>query len=106
MNPCFDRASRARRARSFRVSLEAAMACRTVKPLLAAIAVALVVVAPFTSGAQPTGRVLKIGILEPFHAAVRANLIEAFRQGLRQLGYEERRNYVIEARFADGKLDR
>jgi putative tryptophan/tyrosine transport system substrate-binding protein len=82
------------------------MACRTLKPLLAAIAVALVVVVPLTSGAQPTGRVLKIGILEPFHAAVRANLIEAFRQGLRQLGYEERRNYVLEARFADGKLDR
>ena len=58
------------------------------------------------AGAPPAGKVWKIGILEPFHAAVRVNLIDAFRQGLRQLGYEEGRNFVFEARFADGKLER
>ena len=74
--------------------------------LRVAIALALVLLAPITAGAQTAGRVWKIGILEPFNAAVRANLIAAFRQGMRQLGYEEGRNFVLEARFADGKLDR
>ena len=56
--------------------------------------------------AQPAPKVWKIGILEPFNAAVRANLVDAFRQGLREYGYVEGRNIVIEPRFADGKLDR
>jgi putative ABC transport system substrate-binding protein len=74
--------------------------------LLAAIAVSLIVATPITAGAQSTGKVWKIGILEPFHAALRASLIDTFRQGLRQLGYEEGHNFVFEARFADGQLER
>ena len=37
---------------------------------------------------------------------VRLGFLEALRSGLRDLGYVEGRNIVIEFRFADGKLDR
>jgi putative ABC transport system substrate-binding protein len=54
-----------------------------------------------TDAQQPT-KIPRIG----FHAANRTNRIEAFRQGLRELGYIEGKNIVVEWRFAEGKLDR
>ena len=56
-------------------------------------------------GAQPT-RVPRIGYLGGTNAAAYAGRIEAFRQGLRELGYVEGKNIVIERRFAEGKPDR
>ncbi len=78
----------------------------TLAKCLALVTLVVAAVVPTAGWAQPAGRVLKIGILEPFHAAVRASLIDAFRQGMRELGYEEGRNFVLESRFADGKLER
>src|SRR5215470_485654 len=48
----------------------------------------------------------RIGFLGNSTAALEANLIEPFRQGLRDLGYEEGRNITIEYRWAEGKYER
>jgi putative ABC transport system substrate-binding protein len=47
-----------------------------------------------------------IGILSPLSMASAARNIEALRSGLRDLGYVEGREFAIEARFADGAVDR
>jgi putative ABC transport system substrate-binding protein len=61
--------------------------------------------APFTAGAQPAANIARIGWLGANPAPGR-QMREAFLQGLRDLGYVEGRNVVIEYRFAEGKLER
>jgi putative ABC transport system substrate-binding protein len=56
--------------------------------------------------AQSVGKVPKLGFLNGGLPAERAHLLEAFRQGLRDLGYVEGRTVLIEHRWAEGKVDR
>ena len=56
--------------------------------------------------AQQTGKIPRIGFLSATFPSANPARIEAFRQGLRELGYVEGKNIVIERRFADGKFDR
>lgn len=68
---------------------------------------ALVATSPRTF-AQQHGKVWRIGFLSS-ESAVRfgnGNRVAALRAGLRALGYEEGKNYVIEFRWADGNSDR
>jgi putative ABC transport system substrate-binding protein len=62
--------------------------------------------APLAARAQPTGRVYRIGMLETISIALNAAHLDAFRQGLRELGYVEGQNVVIEYRSADGRQER
>ena len=55
--------------------------------------------------AQPA-KVVRIGFLGPTSAASNADRMEALRAGLRDLGYLEGKNLVIESRWAEGKFDR
>jgi putative ABC transport system substrate-binding protein len=48
----------------------------------------------------------RIGYLTALSIAIDSSRIEALRQGLRELGYVEDKNIIIEWRFAEGKLDR
>jgi len=62
--------------------------------------------APLLAEGQQGTRVPRVGYLSPLTASVDASRSEAFRQGLRELGYIEGRNIMVEYRFADGHLDR
>jgi putative tryptophan/tyrosine transport system substrate-binding protein len=61
---------------------------------------------PLAAPAQQQAKVPQIGFLGNSTAALEADLVGPFRDGLRDLGYVEGRNIVIEYRWAEGKYDR
>ena len=63
-------------------------------------------VSPLSSLAQPQTKVWRIGLLHSESLSRTQDRVDAFRAGLRELGYEEGKNLVIEFRWADGKYDR
>src|SRR5512135_1236785 len=65
-----------------------------------------VLVAPLAANAQPAGKVYRIGYLTTGSPTVASGFSEAFRQGLRELGWIEGKNVVIDYRFAEGRFDR
>ena len=63
--------------------------------------------APLACFAQQQGKVWRVGFLIARRLAPGdTNYYRAFPQGMRELGYDEGRNLVIEWRFADGKFER
>src|SRR5499433_1574894 len=64
-----------------------------------------VVAFSFPAEAQQTGKVARIGYLAVNSPSLDKQLIEAFQQGLRGLGWVDGQNITIEYRFAEGKLD-
>jgi putative ABC transport system substrate-binding protein len=64
-------------------------------------------VASLAAEAQQPTKVYRIGLLSPtFHLFAPNARVEAFRQGLRELGYVEGQNLVIESRYAEGRAER
>jgi len=61
---------------------------------------------PLASLGQQPAKVARIGFLEASTPSAIAARVEAFRQGLRDLGYVEGKNVVIEYRYAEGNFDR
>jgi len=61
---------------------------------------------PLAALAQQQGKVWRIGMLETSSMVPNGANLNAFRQGLRELGYVEGRNYVIEYRWAEGRNER
>ena len=51
-------------------------------------------------------KIPQIGFIGGASASFLADRLDAFRRGLRDLGYEEGKNIVLEYRYGDGKLDR
>ena len=63
-------------------------------------------VAPLTSIAQAQDKIWRVGMLETISTTLNAANLDAFRQRLRELGYVEGRNLIIEYRSADGRSER
>ena len=79
----------------------------TVLRLITAIALILgFSVASFPAAAQQTETVYRIGFLTTGSVGGFTARLAAFRQGLRELGYSEEKNILIEERFAKGRLER
>jgi len=74
--------------------------------VLSILFVVVVLAVPVITEAQQPKKVPRIGFLTTLSPSTISDRIEAFRQGLRELGYVERKNIVIEWRYAEGKLDR
>jgi ABC-type uncharacterized transport system substrate-binding protein len=66
-----------------------------------------ILVAPLAGEAQPAGNVYRIGLLAGHSQAPREkHAYDAFQQGLRELGYVEGKNVILEYRYAEGYVDR
>src|SRR5262249_53124986 len=61
---------------------------------------------PFAAHAQQPANIARIGFLGPASASSWADRLEAFRVRLRDLGYVEGQNIVIDSRWADEKYNR
>jgi putative ABC transport system substrate-binding protein len=76
--------------------------------------VLIVLAAPLTAEGQPATKIPRIGYLSIGHgpsatspSGSRQSVgLDAFRQGLRELGYVEGQNILVEYRYADGRADR
>ncbi len=62
--------------------------------------------APLAVDAQASEKVYRIGMLERTSPVINAANLDGFRRGLRELGYVEEKNFVIEYRSADGRDER
>jgi len=76
------------------------------KKITRVVLVAFIVACFQLAEAQQPTKVPRIGLLNASSPSTVAARIEVFRQGLRELGYVEGKNIVIEYRHAEGKLDR
>jgi len=72
------------------------------------LATSALLAAPLASLAQQQGRIWRVGFLSPRRRpdSMESDYIGAFPRGMRELGYIEGKNLVIEWRFADGKYER
>ena len=62
--------------------------------------------APLIAGAQQAGRLPRLGYLGASSPTLEPEILEAFRQGLRDLGYVEGQSIAIEYRWSEGHEDR
>src|SRR5947208_15177644 len=70
------------------------------------ILAACLLVTALPAEAQQPGKVPRMGFLSPFSPSATAIWLQAFRQGLHDLGWGEGKNISVEYRYAEGRNDR
>ena len=70
------------------------------------LAAAALVAVPLSSFAQKQPKVWRIGFLTNGTVTSSQGQLDAFVRGLRELGYADGKNFILEPRYAEGKLDR
>src|SRR5262245_29418357 len=76
---------------------------RVALPLLLLVGV---LVAPHAADAQPAGKVYRVGWLRGISPSTVEHQVNALKEGLRELGYVEGQNLLLDMRSADGHFDR
>jgi putative ABC transport system substrate-binding protein len=71
--------------------------------MIVCILLLALLVLPLPAEAQEAGKIARIGMLGPRQGDV---FVEAFREGLRDLGYVEGRNISVEYRWTEGRTER
>ncbi|MGH2404089.1 MAG: ABC transporter substrate-binding protein [bacterium] len=74
------------------------------KILICLLTSTLLSTVPFVEAQQPR-KIHRIGILFPSTAATTTHLLEAFKQGLRELSYVEGQNVLLESRYGEAKAE-
>ena len=72
--------------------------------IFAVLACAIILAPCAWAQAQPSGKIPRVGVL--FIGGRDQPHLESFKQGLRELGYVEGKNILLEYRYAEGKYDR
>lgn len=67
-------------------------------------AAVLLLFCPLGTQAQPAPKVHRIGIVSPLDASPKPPTVRAWRKGMRDLGYVEGKNVVLEIRYAEGRI--
>jgi putative ABC transport system substrate-binding protein len=76
------------------------------KKIVLSVAAAIAIAFAHQADAQQRGKIPHVGILSPSAPSTAADAnLEAFRQGLRDLGYVEGRNVILEYRWAENRED-
>src|SRR5262245_55017151 len=65
-----------------------------------------ILAAPLAAEAQQTAKVPRIGVLWPSTPSVSSRFSEAFKQGLREQGYVEGQNVILEHRYGEARVER
>src|SRR5262245_64974944 len=74
--------------------------------IILAVVTLRVLITPSATQAQQIGHVPRVGYLGTSSASLEVELVKAFREGLRDRGYVEGQNIVIDYRWAEGNDQR